>query len=448
VGIPWRVAFALQADGWYLRSDIIWAKKNAMPESVSDRPTKSHEFLFLLTKAPWQGRTPGIIESRLSIEDARWLALLVDAEGNICVKRVAPKDDKSPLYGAQISIGSTSRALLERAQMIIGAGNILERGGTNAPMYYWQVSNKIAQDLLYALYPHLIVKQRQARIAIHLESSLYHRGNATRRTPVENAALESLWERNKKCNQFGQPDLSDVPEPKYGSFGPTRYFYDQHAIMEPAEWDRWGDQTNHKHEGSESAASWIKSKTKEELQLRGTVGKGLNKDRGDLGRGGFYDGKGWRNARSVWSFSTQSYEGAHFATFPEELPRRCIKAGTSEKGCCPECKAPWVRVLTEPSGGTTGSDWNKRDVGDENVHRKGGQKLYGTYVPRQTMGWEPSCSCGHPNPLPCTVLDPFGGAGTTAKVARDLGRKSVLIELSEPYASLAADRLQQLSLLS
>ena len=53
VGMPWRVAFALQADGWYLRSDIIWAKSNPMPESVTDRPTKAHEYLFLLTK---QGR--------------------------------------------------------------------------------------------------------------------------------------------------------------------------------------------------------------------------------------------------------------------------------------------------------------------------------------------------------------------------------------------------------
>jgi DNA modification methylase len=49
-GIPWRVAFALQADGWYLRSDIIWSKPNPMPESVTDRPTKAHEYLFLLSK--------------------------------------------------------------------------------------------------------------------------------------------------------------------------------------------------------------------------------------------------------------------------------------------------------------------------------------------------------------------------------------------------------------
>lgn len=50
-GIPWRVAMALQADGWYLRSDIIWSKPNPMPESVADRPTKSHEYLFLLSKS-------------------------------------------------------------------------------------------------------------------------------------------------------------------------------------------------------------------------------------------------------------------------------------------------------------------------------------------------------------------------------------------------------------
>ena len=51
IGIPWRVAFALQADGWYLRSDIIWHKPNPMPESVTDRPTKAHEYLFLLSKS-------------------------------------------------------------------------------------------------------------------------------------------------------------------------------------------------------------------------------------------------------------------------------------------------------------------------------------------------------------------------------------------------------------
>lgn len=52
MGIPWRVAFALQDDGWYLRSDIVWNKPNCMPESVTDRPTRAHEYVFLLSKSP------------------------------------------------------------------------------------------------------------------------------------------------------------------------------------------------------------------------------------------------------------------------------------------------------------------------------------------------------------------------------------------------------------
>jgi len=51
LGIPWRLAFALQDDGWYLRSDIVWNKPNAMPESVKDRPTRAHEYIFMLTKS-------------------------------------------------------------------------------------------------------------------------------------------------------------------------------------------------------------------------------------------------------------------------------------------------------------------------------------------------------------------------------------------------------------
>jgi len=52
IGVPWMVAFALRSDGWYLRSDVIWAKPNPMPESVTDRPTKAHEYVFLLSKGP------------------------------------------------------------------------------------------------------------------------------------------------------------------------------------------------------------------------------------------------------------------------------------------------------------------------------------------------------------------------------------------------------------
>lgn len=71
IGIPWRVAFALQEDGWYLRQDIIWAKPNPMPESVRDRCTKAHEYVFVLTKSPrYLFNADAIAEPRTSHEDA------------------------------------------------------------------------------------------------------------------------------------------------------------------------------------------------------------------------------------------------------------------------------------------------------------------------------------------------------------------------------------------
>ncbi len=72
VGIPWRVAFALQADGWYLRSDCIWHKPNAMPESVRDRPTTAHEYLFLLSKSEKYHYDAAAIAEPLSSDPAGW----------------------------------------------------------------------------------------------------------------------------------------------------------------------------------------------------------------------------------------------------------------------------------------------------------------------------------------------------------------------------------------
>lgn len=72
IGIPWRIAFALQADGWYLRSDIIWAKPNPMPESVTDRPTKAHEYLFLMTKSERYFYDAKAIREKGSSDPAGW----------------------------------------------------------------------------------------------------------------------------------------------------------------------------------------------------------------------------------------------------------------------------------------------------------------------------------------------------------------------------------------
>lgn len=80
IGIPWRLAFALQEDGWYLRSDIIWHKPNPMPESVTDRPTKAHEYIFLLAKQEHYFYDAEATKEPASIESAARLLRGVSAE--------------------------------------------------------------------------------------------------------------------------------------------------------------------------------------------------------------------------------------------------------------------------------------------------------------------------------------------------------------------------------
>jgi DNA modification methylase len=251
VGIPWLVAFALRADGWYLRSDIIWAKPNPMPESVTDRPTKAHEYVFLLTKS------------------ARYY------------------------YDAAAIQEDAARP---------------ERAGK--PLGYWGGPNSIARAAVDGRTP---------------------TGNEGARTPVVGATS--------------------------------------------------------------------------------------------------------RNARTVWTIATQPYSGAHFATMPEELARRCILAGSSAKAC-EHCGAPWERVLERTPMVLKRS---------ERTHEFGHTRSSGTMLepPRsETLGWQPTCACAdNTGTGKGVVLDPFGGSGTTAAVAVGHGRSAIHVDLNPAYIELARTRI-------
>src|SRR5262245_31587608 len=138
---------------------------------------------------------------------------------------------------------------------------------------------------------------------------------------------------------------------------------------------------------------------------------------------------------------------AHFATFPQALAQRCIMAGSSERGCCAVCGAPWERdtertSILDPRPPTTGAAI-KAALGDMARTTPQGRTC-GT-VAVQTLCWRPSCMHA-PALVPCTVLDPFGGTGTVARVAEDLGRDSLLIELNPAYTALAKRKTAQLGL--
>lgn len=186
------------------------------------------------------------------------------------------------------------------------------------------------------------------------------------------------------------------------------YFFDAEAVKEPGSDSRpFGDLTRQKDvDGS-----------------------------GD-GRGSRFDA--WRappgatrKLRNVWRIATEPEPAAHFACFPSSLPERCIKAGTSEKGCCASCGAPWERVTERIQLHRERPNELTKRSGEAGTGNHCANGVAGVAV--ETRGWEPSCDC-NAEIAPCVVLDPFAGSGTTLKVAEQLGRRSIGIELNPKYA--------------
>lgn len=154
-----------------------------------------------------------------------------------------------------------------------------------------------------------------------------------------------------------------------------------------------------------------------------------------------------RNARTVWTIGPEPFSEAHFATFPTELPRRCIAAGTSEHGCCPTCGAPWRRCVDyKPMPLEIKAQFEaarKRSADDQG--RTDGFTTRKPNYTREVIGetWAPACECLAGDPVPCVVLDPFVGSGTTVMVARRLGRRGIGLELSPTYAEMARRRVSE-----
>lgn len=156
---------------------------------------------------------------------------------------------------------------------------------------------------------------------------------------------------------------------------------------------------------------------------------------------------GGRNLRSVWSFPTKPGKFNHYAAYPPKLPELCIKSSTSEKGCCPKCGSPWARVidkgLTAHDGDTdcdypVGTTANRLALLRQAARERGEEYANSS----RTTGWRSTCSCSIDLlPIPCRVLDPFSGAGTTALVAEQLGLDSISIDTSAEYIQISKDRI-------
>ena len=138
--------------------------------------------------------------------------------------------------------------------------------------------------------------------------------------------------------------------------------------------------------------------------------------------------------------NTEAFSEAHYATFPEALVRPFVKLGTSERGCCAVCGAPWRRVVEkEPlisSGGRA------HISGGTQPNSQGWEGVPRASLDVRTTGWQPTCTHVGAPTVPALILDPFSGAGTVAVVAKAAGRDYVGIELNPTYIEMANRRIK------
>ena len=212
-----------------------------------------------------------------------------------------------------------------------------------------------------------------------------------------------------------------------------RYFYDWYAIAEPSE--SGPSDLRKMAEGKDRYGGKTLAANEERYKANALTNIGKKRGVGE---------PGLRNCRSVWRMATVPYSGPHFATFPPELVTRCIRAGTPDGGVCAECGRPAERILGDsiPTAGRGSgiADRKLADGGDGRLNTHVGRAVPWDQTVRETIGWRRPC--GHAGPLvPATVLDPFGGTGTTAATAVGIGRRSIYIDANAEYVEQARQRI-------
>lgn len=228
-----------------------------------------------------------------------------------------------------------------------------------------------------------------------------------------------------------------------------RYFYDADALREPAADPRRRARAEGTSAFRGQAAIRPRGPRAKRPPLDGAHG-GAGAD--GLGARSFPNTRApvGRTKRDVWSIATQPYHGAHFATMPSRLAELMVRAGTSV-ACCAQCGAPWERLVEitgassselERERGTTGYARAYAHYGraKQAINYRGNH--YDHVRERVTRGWAaPWCGHAPRDPVPCRVLDPFGGSGTTGATAHVLGRDAVLIDAQSEYLPLQRERI-------
>lgn len=430
------------------------------------------------------------------IEDRVWLAAMIDAEGCMFIHRrkagqniggapyiradgtVTDYRRTQDSFSPGLEVANTSLAVVERCKEIVGLGSVCsqspeQNSRRKQTIYRWHLRATECRNLIREVYPFLVAKRQQARILIAFPPS-------GERASAAHAALMSLHNGEPTDVDFPEPKSmfepgwylrSDViwsklnPMPESIKDRPTKaheyvfllsksetYYYDSEAIRETASFENvagktpgnWDTSLGMGGHGTINRAGREKYRKANSTNASHVPGASPHTQ---LHRAGQPREALSRNKRSVWTIPTAPFPEAHFATFPPELPETCIKASTSQQGCCSACGAPWERetkaeFIAQPDvslekgirghPGQKPMDASRKDAG---VPRG-----YTRYV---TIGWRPTCRCEGVGVVPATVLDPFAGAGTTLLVADRLQRNAIGIELNPEYAAMTRQRLER-----
>ena len=467
--MPSRFAIAMQEDGWTLRSMIPLLKLNPMPESVTDRPTNAVEYFFLFSKRAnyfWDA-----VAVRTPMSEASVARL---SQPSFDQQQGGPKDSKT----GNRSHRKTLENLKRRTDKQRGHGR--RHDGFNDR---WDAMSKEEQQAGGANMRNYIISSTKPFKGWTGTYRLVH-------VASDGASGDTMRITSQDC-----PHHADHPDRVPNAFCGERVADETSRILDthgrPFRVQRSGlvpiDQRSEHWTAAENSDFWSLTcvptatphstashrmdraqQTNSACSASGeshdrTGGKsespasfaphGYTPDsRNELGGSGEHpSGQTADRTADISSCSCSHYEihtesVSHFATFNPEWIEPFILAGTSAKGCCPECGAPWTRKVKKSVSFESGSGRSGNPIsgkwGDTEQTTSGTYDIRrGPVMSQKTLRWEPSCECKAGKPVPCTILDPFGGAGTTALVADRHQRDAVLIEISEEYAELARQRI-------
>jgi DNA modification methylase len=407
VGIPWMVAFALRADGWYLRRDVIWSKPNPMPESAEDRPSTSHEYLFLLTRSErYFYDAEAIREAATSgPSDLRKMAEALPRIGGL----VLEQDDRHLKASARTNVGrkrSVGGAPLriptgwnagateaDRDGRFAGGVAAVDARPGRSKRSVWTIATEPFPGAHFATFPTKLVEPcilagTSARGVCPACGAPWIRELATEYSAItDNSDVEG--EALAVGRQFRERAV------RSSSTTGWRPSCSHSAGLEPDDLDVIVSPLVTVREGAEADPV--------DGRASGTRRRGLDRTRmADEGQ------------RPMARFEQRAY-----ARQLRALLRPDLEALAAEAGPAFAHYLRTDRAGARPIPGSLLEAWIARGV------------LEPVSLPELVAE----------QPVPATVLDPFGGSGTTALVAERLGRRAILIDVSADYAAMALERV-------